>query len=73
MRSGRSPGAPLLGPLDEWGALPLLDALGLAADSSLTDEQRIIEAQNSMTTLRAVCSSPAVARLATSLLSANSD
>jgi len=41
----------LLGPLDRWQALPLLDALGLAGDSSLTDEQRIIEAQNSMTDL----------------------
>lgn len=41
----------MLGPLDEWGALPLLDALGLAGDSGLSDGQRIIEAQNSMTDL----------------------
>ncbi|MGV0715826.1 hypothetical protein ABQE93_10510 [Mycolicibacterium sp. XJ662] len=41
----------MLGPLDDWGVLPLLDALGLAGDSSLTDGQRIIEAQNSLTDL----------------------
>lgn len=40
-----------LGPLDKWGALPLIDALGLASDSSLTDEQKIFQAQNSMTDL----------------------
>ena len=41
----------MLGPLDDWGALPLVDALGLAGDSRLTDGQRIVEAQNSMTDL----------------------
>ncbi len=41
----------LLGPADKYGVLPLLDALGLASDSRLTDPQRIVEAQNSLTDL----------------------
>ncbi len=40
-----------LGPLDKIGALPLLDALGLASDSRLSPEEKIIQAQNSATDL----------------------
>ncbi|WP_102144543.1 WXG100 family type VII secretion target [Mycobacterium hubeiense] len=41
----------LLGPLDDLGALPLLDALGLASDSSLSPEEKMIQAGNSLTDL----------------------
>lgn len=41
----------LLGPLDNHGVLPLLDALGLASDSSISDQGKIIEAGNSLTDL----------------------
>lgn len=40
-----------LGPLDKIGALPLLDALGLASDSSLSPDEKLIQAQNSATDL----------------------
>jgi uncharacterized protein YukE len=41
----------LLGPLDDYGVLPLLDALGLASDSSMSDQAKIIAAGNSLTDL----------------------
>ncbi len=41
----------LIGPLDKYGVLPLLDALGLASDTRLTDEQRMVAGLNSMTDL----------------------
>jgi len=41
----------VLGPLDKIQALPLLDALGLASDSSLSPRDKMIQAQNSATDL----------------------
>jgi uncharacterized protein YukE len=40
-----------LGPADKLGVLPLLDALGLANDSRLSDQEKIISAGNSFTDL----------------------